>query len=221
MKIKLKDIRVEYLNFLRNSDIFSTTIRGVTTLIDTFNAVAGDNIFTLTKTNCKNIRKVELTHLTDPKITLKYGRDYNIDLNTAKVTIYGLSINDKIDITYDYGGSDKIYSEYPRSDLTISSFPRIGFKIYNFSTAVAGFGNVLNSNWRFGVKVYATSAKEADDLIDAIRDITISNSTSLYYTYHMYPIDVLDLGPLDLEKGKTKIYVQGLNIMCDNNYEIN
>ncbi len=221
MKIKLKDIRVEYLNFLRNSDIFSTTERGVTTITDTFLAVVGDNPYTLSKSNCKNIRKVELEHLNEPKITLNYGKDYSIDLNTAKVTVYSLLATDKIYITYDYGSTDKIYGDKPRTDLTISSFPRISFRIYNFTTAIAGYGNVLNSNWRFGVKVYATSSKQADELIDKLRELSIDNNTKLYYTYHMYPIDILDLGVFDLEKGKTKIYVQGLNVMCDNNFEIN
>ena len=115
----------------------------------------------------------------------------------------------------------KIYGDKPRTDLTISSFPRISFRIYNFTTAIAGYGNVLNSNWRFGVKVYATSSKQADELIDKLRELSIDNNTKLYYTYHMYPIDILDLGVFDLEKGKTKIYVQGLNVMCDNNFEIN
>lgn len=107
------------------------------------------------------------------------------------------------------------------SDLTISSFPRIGFEIYGFKSELAGFGNVLRSNWRFDVRIYGTSAEETITILDTLRQKIISARNSMYYCSYIYPGNVLDLGYYDTEKGKNKIYVKGLDVFSENNYEIN
>jgi hypothetical protein len=107
------------------------------------------------------------------------------------------------------------------SDISISKFPRIGFGIYGFRSEVAGFGNVLKSTWRFDVRVYATSQKQADELTDSIRSKNIAAYVSLNYCNRIYPEATRDLGLMELEKGKDKIYVKGLDIIVINEYEIN
>lgn len=207
---------IEFLNFLRNSDIFTTTQRSVTTTSESFTTtLTGAETFTLSKTNTKNIRSV-----TYDSTVLVYGKDYDINIDDAKVTINSVVPTKTVVISFDYG-TDKIWPDYPRMDLTISSFPRIGFEVYGFKSELAGFGNVLRSNWRFDVRIYGTSAEETITILDTLRQKIISARNSMYYCSYIYPGNVLDLGYFDTEKGKNKIYVKGLDVLSENNYEIN
>ena len=207
----------EFTNFLRNADILTTTQRGVTTTTGSFtSSQTGSETFTLTHTNCKNVRSV--TYDSD---VLVYGQDYTINIDTATVTILSVVPSKSVVVSYDYGTGDKIYDDYPRQDLTISSYPRIGFGIYGFRSNLAGFGNVLRSNWRFDVRIYGTSTGGTDSLLDTLRQKIIAARNSLYYCSYVFPGSVLDLGYYDTEKGKNKIYVKGLDVMSENNYEIN
>lgn len=207
---------IEFLNFLRNSDIFTTTQRSVTTTSESFTTtLTGAQTFTLSKTNTKNIRSV-----TYDSTVLVYGKDYSINTDDYKVTINSVVPTKNVVISFDYG-TDKIWPDYPRMDLTISSFPRIGFEVYGFKSELAGFGNVLRSNWRFDVRIYGTSAEETITILDTLRQKIISARNSMYYCSYIYPGNVLDLGYFDTEKGKNKIYVKGLDVLSENNYEIN
>ena len=215
--ISQNNILNEFLNLLRNSDILDTTQRNVTTITDSFTSSnTGIETFVLNKSNAKNIRSVSYD-----TNSLTYGTDYTIDIDNYSVTLLNVVPGKTIEITYDYGIGDHIYPDYPRLDLTISSFPRIGFGIYGFTSEIAGFGKVLNSAWRFDVRVYAISSKQADTMIDALRKVIIDNYTSLKYCSYIYPGNVKDLGMYDLQKGKNKIYVKGIDVFSSNNYEIN
>lgn len=214
--IKQDKLAIEFLNFLRNSNIFTTTQRSVTTTSESFTtSLTGSQTFTLSKTNTKNIRSV-----TYDSTVLVYGKDYDINIDDAKVTINSVIPTKTVVISFDYG-TDKLWPDYPRMDLTISSFPRIGFEVYGFKSELAGFGNVLRSNWRFDVRIYGTSAEETITILDTLRQKIISARNSLYYCSYIYPGNVLDLGYFDTEKGKNKIYVKGLDVLSENNYEIN
>ncbi len=214
--IEQTKIVAEYLNFLRNSDILTKTVRNVTTKTNTFDtSVNGTETFTLSELGCKNIRSV-----TYDDAPMYLHKDYSIDLDKSQVIIPNIKKNKEVTITYDYG-NDKIFPDYPRPDLTINSYPRIGFGIYGFRTEVAGFGNVLRSSWRFDVRAYATSSEQADTLIDSLRKINIDAFNKLECVNRIYPLDVRDLDYFETTKGKNKIYVKGIDIMSINSYEIN
>jgi len=215
--IEQTKVLAEYLNFLRNSDILTTTVRGVTTTSDTkTTAATGAETFTLTNLGVKNIRSI-----TYDGSTIYNVKDYTINLDSNQVTLLSVVPGKTVVISYDYGKGDRIYPDYPRTDISISKFPRIGFGIYGFRSEVAGFGNVLKSTWRFDVRVYATSQKQADELTDSIRSKNIAAYVSLNYCNRIYPEATRDLGLMELEKGKDKIYVKGLDIIVINDYEIN
>ena len=207
----------EFVNLLRNEDILSTSQRSVTTTTNSFtSSVTGSETFVLDKTNAKNIRSV-----TYDGNTLTYVSDYTFDLDAYSVTLLNVVPGKDVVVSFDYGTGDHVYPDFPRLDLTISSFPRIGFGIYGFTSSLAGFGKVLKSNWRFDVRVYAKSTKQADTMIDALRQTIITNYTNLKYCSYIYPGNVKDLGMYETEKGKNKIYVKGIDVFSSNNYEIN
>jgi len=107
------------------------------------------------------------------------------------------------------------------SDLTISSYPRIAFGVYGMSSEIAGFGNVNRSTWRFDTRIYATSQTQADTLLDNLRSEIIDAQNSMQYCSYIKPTNVLDLGIMELDKGHNKIYVIGLDVSTQLNYEIN
>jgi len=215
--INTNNIINEFLNFLRNSDILSISTRGVTTVTDSHTAAGGAETFTLDHTNVKNVRWVK-----DNGVALVYGTDYTLDLDSAEVIVSKvLTLGHTITISNDYGTGDHIYPDFARPDLSIGSFPRIGFGIYGMTTEKGGFGNVNRSNWRFQVNIYGTSEKTTNQYMDTLRGKIIAAQTTLYYLNYMYPKNRLDLGMMDTNKGKNKIYVLGLDVESRNNYEIN
>jgi hypothetical protein len=134
--INLKDFRYELCHALRNADIFTVGVRGVTTKTDTFTATAGQTNFTLTQTTVKNVRA-----LTVQTVAKTYLKDYTINFTTGIVTLLtGATVSDAVVIQYDYGTGDKIYPDMPRVDLSLSSFPRVGISVVNVNTKPLGLG---------------------------------------------------------------------------------
>jgi hypothetical protein len=125
-------IREEILNLIRNSDIFSTTLRGVTTDTDTFTATAAQTNFTLLNEGVKNVRSLKIN---DVLQTLYVDYDINIYLNdksesTLVTLTTGATLDDDVEVEYDYSASgDKVYPDFPDEHLNIESFPRIYFDI--------------------------------------------------------------------------------------------
>jgi hypothetical protein len=125
---------------LRNADIFSTTIRGVTTRTDNYTATAGQTNFTLTQTKVKNIRS-----LTVQSVSKQFVKDYTINWETGVITLLtGATLNDAVAINYDYTSStdatEKIWYDLPRADINIESFPRIGMALTSSTTEPLGLG---------------------------------------------------------------------------------
>lgn len=128
--VSLENIREEITHTLRNSDILSVSVRGVTTTTDNFTATTGQTVFTLTHTAVKNIRS-----LTVASVAKRFLRDYTVNFNTGVVTLLvGAGNLDAVSIQYDYGNTDKIYPDYPRDNLSLQSFPRVAIAFTSDST---------------------------------------------------------------------------------------
>ena len=131
--MNIQNIKKEQIQFLRNQDVFSTTIRGVTTRTDT-GTFDADETHTLANspTTVKNVRSVTRGSL------LVYGTDYTVNFLTGVIS-FTVAQTGSYTIIYD-NGPDKIYPDFPRDDLTISSFPRIALDILNVSMDALGIG---------------------------------------------------------------------------------
>lgn len=150
-------IKEEILNLIRNSNIFSTTIRGVTTATNTFTATDGQTTFNLSSDGVKNIRSLKINGVLK---TLYDDYDINILKKTkteSKVItlISGASVGDEVKIEYDYSASgDKIYPDFPDDSLKIKSFPRIYFDILSTKPTNRSANDTLQQNsllFEFGV----------------------------------------------------------------------
>jgi len=189
--ISIKDIKFEQLNFLRNQDLISTTIRGVTTVTQEFN---GDNTtkqFTLTNTTVKNVRDVSIGG-----VSSTFGTDYTIDWANAQINfiVAPASGTNNVDIQYDYGTTDRIYPDYPQSNVKISSFPRIAFDIIMGSSEEFELGaGSTRTNYTLSISVYDLDKDNTEDLIASIRQLYMQNKKTFYYVDFL---KLTSLGPL-------------------------
>lgn len=179
MNIKL--IKQEQVNFLRNQDIFSISTRGVTTKTDT-GTFSSASTFTLSTspTICKNVRSVTRGTL------LTYGEDYTVNFLTGVIT-FTTAQTGSYTIIYDYG-TDKIYPDFPRDDLTISSFPRIAIDVLSAPIDAFGIGGgTFISNVALTIVVYDKNSDSLDSYIHTIKELYVTNSKSFYYLKFIKP----------------------------------
>jgi hypothetical protein len=218
--ISLVNVKKEFLNFLRNADILSTTERGVTTTTDSFTASGGEEEFTLTNSIVRNVRSITVNGT-----AISFGKDYTLNYtnnNITSITIYTLSASDSIVVTYDYKATSgsSIYPDYPRQDLKLSSYPRVGFDIIDYDKETGAMGNVNISNIAILVKILSSGTLTNDEYLDNLNQAVIDNQTNFYYLSYIKPIRIEPNIPVS-ERANNKIFQVSMRIMARNNYEIN
>jgi len=184
--INPNQIKSELVVFLRNQDILTITQRGVTTT--TYAAtIAGAGTATITRINVKNIRSI-----TVDATTLAFGTDYTVNYGTGAtgsncVVTFASNQSGALVITYDYG-TDKIWPDFPRDDLSISSYPRIAVDILNMPSDAFGIGgSQFISDINFTVVIYDDNSDDIDSYIYSVRNKFISNAKSFYYLKFIKP----------------------------------
>jgi len=209
-------IKKEFLNFLRNSDVFSTSLRGVTTTTDSgTTTITGDETITLSKSGVKNIRTVRYNGN-----TLSFGYDYTIDIDNNQVTLLNIDSGNDYSIEFDYSSTgDKIYPDYPYTKLTMNSYPRLGFDIYGQNSVIGAFGNVNFVNFRFSIVIYASSRDAAESYVDRLREIIINAQKSLYYVSYIRPLDTSQVQEVQGKHGL--LFSVALDVESKNNMEAN
>lgn len=177
--VDIWQIKQEWVNFLRNSDIFTTTQRNVTTAAAT-GTLTAETVILINVSNVKNIRSVIVDG-----VTLSYGSDYNVDFDfldttiKCKITLSTSSTGD-YSVSYDYG-SDKIFPDFPRDDLSISSFPRIGADILSTNSDILDMDGTLVTTVNMTTVVYTDNIQDLGDYITAITTAVNNNKRNFYY----------------------------------------
>lgn len=172
----------ELVFFIRNSDIFSISERGVTTEEDT-GTFASDSTHLIADSQIKNIRSIVVS-----AVTLEFGTDYTYDTDfddtTKKTKITFTSAQTgAFTITYDTG-TDKIFPDFPKNNLSVSSYPRISVDIISTSSDLLGYGNQKVANTTdvsFTTVVYANKSKTIRQTLDTIRNAIIEAQNSFFY----------------------------------------
>lgn len=183
MTVNLQSIKSEQIVFLRNQNIFTVSQRGVTTANAT-GTLAGTKTITIAKTNVKNIRSITVAD-----VSKSLGTDYTVNYNHASGCVITFGSNQTGDyvVSHDYG-TDKLYPDFPRDDLTIGSYPRIAVDILNVSIDAFGIGgSQFISNVAFTVVVYDDNSDDIDGYIQAIKDAYVSNAKEFYYLKFVKP----------------------------------
>lgn len=217
--INESEIIEEMVVFLRNSDIFTTNERGVTTTTVTA-SLSNDLTYNITLGGVRNIRSVSVGGSSK-----SFGTDYTVAYgtsSTAPTTItFGTTQTGTLNTSVDYGNTDKIFPDFPRPDLSLSSFPRLAVDVLDSLTESGGFGNVNKSEINFTIVVYDDSAKSVRSYIDTIREKVIDAQNSFYYLKLVKPKRIGPIIKSAFEKGKDKIVQKNIDIVSPLNYEKN
>jgi len=209
-------IKQELTVFLRNEDIFTITIRGVTTSSDTgtFTAASTHTLAT-NPTLAKNVRSIIVSGS-----TLTLLDDYSVNYVTGVITFVAAQTG-AYTISYDQGSTDKIFPDFPKPELKVSSFPRISVDILDVGTEPGGFGNVNTNNIDFTIVIYATKTKDVSDYLTSIRSSFINERT--YLRQQLGIITPMRTGPIltapNANKGN-KIFQQNIDFRGILKYEV-
>lgn len=180
-------LKTELVYLLRNSDVMTTTERNVTTQTDE-ETLDNDTTYTINRTNVKNIRSITIG-----TTSLSYGDDYTINLDKVSGTTivceikFNTAQSGEMTLIYDYG-SDKIFTDMPRKDLTISSYPRISIEEISKNTdALSVGGKDFISNRLFTIVVFSENQEYIESKLDTIEQLIMTNAKKLYYSYFIRP----------------------------------
>lgn len=207
-------IKEELLNRIRNSDVISTTLRGVTTTSNTFSGNGTLTEFTLSNTGIKNVRSVivggvTLTALVDYTYSLTEDADTNKIITFTNAPVSG---TDNIVISYDYSASgDRIYDDF--SMYTIKSedkFPRIAFDIISESTRDKALrGGIYQSTLQLQFSVFGRGRNETETILTNLRTSLIGMKLDLQRLNYLATRGVTRMEPW-IEGGTFKIFKKSL-----------
>ena len=205
--------------FLRNSDIFTTTERGVTTTPDT-GTFASDLTHLINDSQIKNIRSITVAG--SPLI---FGLDYTYDTNfddsgTKKTKITFTSAQTgAFTIQYDTG-TDKIFTDFPKNSLSLSQFPRIAvFEIADTSEPI-GFGNSKIANqtaFLFSIVSFHPKTRNVRELNRSIRTAIINNQNNFFYMNIVTPVNSGSVQVAD--NTRNEIFMKNQDFVSSNNIE--
>ena len=199
-------IKQEQVVFLRNSDVFTITQRGVTTAEAT-GTLSGTKVITISTAAIKNIRSISVG------VVSKYvGTDYTVAYGTTSTIItFGSNQTGDYSVSYDHG-TDKIYPDFPRDNLTINSYPRIAVDIMSAPIELFGIGgDTFISNVALTIVVYDKNSDDLDSYVQTMKDLYVTNAKNFYYMKFVKPTLI---GPtINSPDKKDEIMQKNLDIM--------
>lgn len=175
-------VREEVTIFLRNSDVLTTTERGVTTVAsETFSGTGTPQVLTLANNVVRNIRSVN-----DGSAKKAYF-DYTPSYGASSTTISGTfaSGTNNIVVSYDYstGATDKVWGDFPDFGLIdAGSFPRVGFDFISSVSEPLGIGDTnYMSSKLVTVRVYDNNLSVVERALTTLRQAVKTNQKNFYY----------------------------------------
>jgi len=220
--INEKQMRDEVAVFLKNQNVLSASERGVTTVTDESLGTLSTTSFSyIAKSNVRNIRNVKVAGS-----TLTYGTDYTVDYyyldTTRKCRIdYTVAQTGIATVTYDWGTTEKIYPNFPRTDMTLASYPRIGLEIVDIDSKPYGFNNVNNSNVDISFTVLDDSKDNITDIVTDIRTAIVNNQSGFFYLKLVKPRRTGPVVPVTDGKAKDKLFSKSFDVRGYFNIENN
>ena len=209
-------LKSEIVTLLRNSDIMTTNERNVLTEVEE-ETVSNITKYIINKTNVKNIRKIEIE-----TVVLEQGKDYTVNLDQAQAETIVCEItfktqqSGKLEITYDYG-PDRIFSDMPRKDLTMGSYPRISVEeISKVTDALSIGGKDFISNRLYSITVFAENQDYVEEKIELIENLIMTNAKKMNKAYYIRPTA---RGPIIKTDNRHQLIIQK-NVDLTSYYEV-
>lgn len=185
------NIEKELAVFLKNQDVFTITERGMTTVTENLTGNGAATTFDLVNPTVFNVRTVVVNSVSQ---VLK--DDYTVDYegtNPGRVT-FGTAPGNTlaVDITYDYSTSgDSIYTDFPRVDLQLNSYPRVSVGISSVrTTPIALGGGAFQSDLMVSITTFANKKNKIHSVATAIRQAVVDNEKSFKYVKTLRPLNV-------------------------------
>ena len=210
------------MNELRNADLISISVRGVTTTTEEFDGDNSTTDFVLTGTGSgdggiKNIRSV-----TVGGVSQTYGIDWDMsdDFQTVTFTSAPATGTDNVDIQYDYSAtSDRIYPDFPKDSISIDKYPRIGFDVISETTEQQSLqGASYKTNVVITFVAYGIGANTTEDLADSLRSFLLTNQLNWFYLNFLRPTG---MGPLlGVPETNNKIFQRSMDFRAPFEFEI-
>lgn len=210
--IDIYDVREELVFTLRNADILSTSERNVTTYTDT-GTFSADSTHTVgnSPTQLKNVRSITVAGS-----PLSFSDDYTYVTNTGVITFTSPQTG-AYSIQYD-SGTDKIFSDFPKTNLSVSSFPRIAVDVIGMNTVTSDVGaNTNMTELSLTINVYSPSTKDIDTYITSIKTHFIQNKKTFSYLDF---VEIRGVGNLrEFIPGQQKIFMRNIDYYAPFNLE--
>lgn len=128
---------------------------------------------------------------------LSFGTDYTYDIQfddsgtiKTKITFTSAQTGSFI-ITFDKG-TDKIYPDYPRDSLNLSSYPRIAVDIISETSTPQGFGNqkiAVLTEFLITTSTYAATTNKVRSMSDSIKTAIMNNQNGFFFFKITLPQD--------------------------------
>ena len=185
--------------FLRNQDILTRTQREVTSYSETFTMNGTSDSVTLTYSNVKNVRSV-----TSNSVALTNYQNYTAnyegsDTGTVSLTTTPAN-NTTIAVNYDYGTTDHVHPDFPRADLTMSSYPRISIEVVSVRTVGGALGGKAHDNdLMISVSAFAEKRRDVRLYLKSVRDKLFTNNKTFYNFGYIKPMNT---GPILKDPGR-------------------
>ena len=145
--------------------------------------LSGTKVITISTAGVKNIRSITVA-----AVSKSLGTDYTVAYGvTSTVITFGANQTGDYVVSHDYG-TDSIFPDFPRNDLTINSYPRIAVDIQNVDTDALGIGgDNFISNVAFTIVVYEDNTDDIDGYIQTIKTAYMANAKTFYYLKFIKP----------------------------------
>ena len=229
--IELKD---ELNNFIRVQLYSLDTKNRESITTQNFVATAGQTNFPLT--NGSRLRFV--SSVTQNGTPLNFGDDYDFTfpgLNRSNSGIIilntGATLNDDISVVYGFANTfvkdniikskdAMVYTDFPRNDLGISKYPRVGIQVQiprDMGGLSGGTQNVLKSNIRISVLMLSLDNFELDTFEKTITKAIIQNAKNFFNFRYIYPENSnnINLSPDDTNN----VLARNIDFIIPNRFE--
>jgi len=185
-KTTIKNIKEEFVNFLRNQDLISVSDRGVTTYGETQSlTAAGTAILSNSPTLLKNVRSIIVGGT-----ALVYGTNYSVNFDTGLIT-FGSNQTGTAVFSYDSGSSDRIFYDYPQPYLKLKDFPRMGFDIISAVTNEVELGaGSTDTEYILSIVAYDADQDNVESMISSTRESILDNKKNFYYIPFITPTNM-------------------------------
>jgi hypothetical protein len=182
----------EIINYIRAKLYSLDPKTRITQTTLTFNGDDVTTSFALTSP----LRYIAPDGVTIDSVTKNYGSDWNIitdpeDTNYGKIVFVNAPATgtNNVSVTFGYGSKEWVYPDFPRKDVAVSTYPRIGLSM-NESPLPGGLGglqNVLKNRVRISVIFIDENTRLLDELSHALKNNIVKDAKKFYHFRYIQP----------------------------------